>query len=159
VPPESVSGEGSKIKRRAALLLGSIVSGLAILFIVFLSHQGLYKIYCLKQERARLGRENARLAEENARLARTIDRLHHDPEMIQDLIRRELNFVKKNEIIVQLPGEQAGRPAMDNLPPPPSSLKKPAGLTSPPQKIKDAGAPSPLSSGTLPLAGALPKAP
>jgi hypothetical protein len=46
------------------------------------------------------------LAEESARLARTIDRLRRDPEFIQDLIRRDLNFVKKNEIIIQLPGAE-----------------------------------------------------
>jgi hypothetical protein len=40
-------------------------------------------------------------------LARTIDRLQHDPVLIQDLIRQELNFVKKNEIIFQFPPEKA----------------------------------------------------
>jgi cell division protein FtsB len=74
-----------------------------LLFLVFFSHRGLFKIYHLRQEKNRLEAENRRLAEENDRLARTIDRLHNDPQMIQDLIRKELNFVKKNEIIVQLP--------------------------------------------------------
>ena len=73
-------------------------------------------------ERLHLDQENARLAEENARLARTIDRLQHDPEMIQDLIRRELNFVKKNEIIFQLPpdgqSKPAASPALPRLAPP-----------------------------------------
>lgn len=81
----------------------TLVLALVLVFLVFFSHRGLYQVYHLKQEKARLDQENARLAEENARLARTVDRLHHDPEMIQDLIRRELNFVKKNEIIVQIP--------------------------------------------------------
>ncbi len=54
----------------------------------------------------RLEQENARLAAENTRLARTIDRLQHDPVLIQDLIRQELNFVKKNEIIFQFPPEK-----------------------------------------------------
>lgn len=116
MPPESSAGGGPWITgRRTALVLGSLFSGLALLFLIFFGHQGLYKIYRLKQERARLEQENARLAEENTRLARTIDRLHHDPEMIQDLIRRELNFVKKNEIIVQLPPEQEKEPAAGAL--------------------------------------------
>lgn len=71
--------------------------------VVFFSHRGLYQIYRLRQERLHLDQENARLAEENARLTRTIDRLQHDPEMIQEFIRRELNYVKKNEVIFQLP--------------------------------------------------------
>jgi cell division protein FtsB len=81
-----------------------------LVFLVFFSHRGLFKIYHLRQERNRLELENRRLAEENNRLAKTIDRLHNDPQMIQDLIRRELNFVKKNEIIIQLPS-----PKKDNL--------------------------------------------
>jgi cell division protein FtsB len=74
-----------------------------LVFLVFFSHRGLFKIYHLKQEKNRLEIENRRLLEENDQLARTLDRLHNDPQMIQDLIRRELNFVKKNEIIIQLP--------------------------------------------------------
>ncbi len=74
-----------------------------LVFLVFFSHRGLFKIYRLRQDKNRLEVENRRLAEENNRLARTIDRLHNDPQLIQDLIRRELNFVKKNEIIIQLP--------------------------------------------------------
>jgi cell division protein FtsB len=74
-----------------------------LVFLVFFSHRGLFKIYHLRQEKDVLETENRRLVEENSRLARTIDRLHNDPQFIQDLIRRELNFVKKNEIIIQLP--------------------------------------------------------
>jgi hypothetical protein len=74
-----------------------------VLVTVFFSHRSLYQIYRSHQEQLRLDQENARLAEENARLARTIDRLQNDPEMIQDLIHQELNFVKKSEIIFQLP--------------------------------------------------------
>ena len=111
MPPESTSGGGPRITGgRKTFLYGSAIFGLAVIFIVLFSHQGFYKIYRLRQERTRLERQNAELAEENARLARTIDRLQHDPEMIQDLIRRELNFVKKNEIILQLPREGVNQP-------------------------------------------------
>jgi cell division protein FtsB len=92
----------------------------AVISIVLFSHKGLYNIYRLSQERTRLERENARLGEENARLARTIDRLQHDPEMIQDLIRRELNYVKKNEIIIQLPDETGKKPVAGEVPLPPA---------------------------------------
>jgi cell division protein FtsB len=94
---------GGSHKLLAAIILGlALVMALVILF----SHRGLYQIYRFRHERLRLEQENARLAAENARLARTIDRLHHDPEMIQDLIRQELNFVKRNEIIFQFPPEK-----------------------------------------------------
>jgi cell division protein FtsB len=97
-------------KNRRFLMGVGAFAGLALTFLVLFSHQGLYRIYRLKQERQTVERENVRLALENARLARTIDRLQHDPELIRDLIRRELNFVRKNDVIFQLPPE-AGKPA------------------------------------------------
>jgi len=80
--------------------------GVVMLLVVLFSHRGLYQTYRFRHERVGLEQENARLAAENARLARTIDRLQHDPVLIQDLIRQELNFVKKNEIIFQFPPEK-----------------------------------------------------
>ena len=70
----------------------------------------MYQIYRLRQEKSRLDAENHKLSEENLRVARTIDRLHNDPAMIQDLIRQELNFVKKNEIIIQLSPSERDKP-------------------------------------------------
>ena len=48
-------------------------------------------------------------------MARTIDRLRNDPEMIQDLIRRELKLVKKNEILIQLPPKEGDAPVQAAL--------------------------------------------
>ncbi len=146
MPPESTSGGGPRItSRRKTFALCSAIFSLAVVFIVLFSHQGLYKIYRLRQERARLERENARLAEENNRLARTIDRLHHDPEMIQDLIRRELNFVKKNEIIIQFPGEgRRPQPWVDTMHQPrplPPKYKKVGSASPRHQEKKAPGAP------------------
>jgi cell division protein FtsB len=89
-------------------LLGwiAVPLGVVMVLVVLFSHRGLYQMYSFGHERQRLEKENARLAAENARLARTIDRLQHDPVLIQDLIRQELNFVKKNEIIFQFPPEK-----------------------------------------------------
>jgi cell division protein FtsB len=93
-------GGGHKLLMGVALTLAL---GLALL--TMFSHRGLYQTYRLRNERLRLEQENSRLAAENERLARTIDRLHHDPVFIQDLIRKELNYVKKNDIIFQFPPE------------------------------------------------------
>lgn len=100
----------------------TVILGLVLVLLVFFGHRGLYQMYLLRQEKTRLELENLRLSEENTRLARTVDRLQHDPEMIQDLIRRELNFVKKNELIIQLPPEGKDKPIqaarISNKPPP-----------------------------------------
>ncbi len=72
--------------------------------------RGIYSLYLLKQEREALSLANSEIRDENARLLKTIDRLHNDREMLEDLIRKELNFVKKNEIIYQLLPERAAAP-------------------------------------------------
>ena len=89
-------------------LLGWIALALGVLMVlvVLFSHRGLYQVYRFRHDRQRLEQENARLAAENASLDRAIDRLQHDPVFIQDRIRQELNFVKKNEIIFQFAPEK-----------------------------------------------------
>jgi cell division protein FtsB len=97
-------GGGFKLLGWIALALGVIM-----ILVVLFSHRGLYQIYRFRHDRIKLEQENARLIAENARLTRTIDRLQHDPVLIQDLIRQELNFVKRNEIIFQFPPEKPAR--------------------------------------------------
>jgi cell division protein FtsB len=100
------NGVGYKLLAGIALTIVTVM----VLVILF-SHRGLYNVYRFRQERVRLEHENTRLAAENARLARSIDRLQHDPVFIQDLIRQELNFVKRNEIIFQFPPEKPASPS------------------------------------------------
>ncbi len=91
-------------------LLGGIalIVGVSMVMVILFSQHGFYNVFRFRQEELRLEQENTRLAAENLRLARTIDRLQHDPEYIQDRIRQELNFVKPNEIIFQFPPEKPG---------------------------------------------------
>jgi cell division protein FtsB len=105
--------------------LGLVALPLAVVMVLVLlfSHRGLYQIYRLRHERILLEQENNRLAAENNRLARTIDRLQHDPILIQDLIRQELNFVKKNEIIFQFPPEKPAAVNSGSLNPEPTRVR------------------------------------
>ena len=105
----SSSVETQKVGGSYKLLGGiALIMGVSMVLVILFSHRGFYNVYRFRQEWLRLEQENARLAAENARLARTIDRLQHDPEYIQDRIRQELNFVKKNELIFQFPPEKPG---------------------------------------------------
>jgi cell division protein FtsB len=122
------SGGGYKLLGWIALPLGVIM-----ILVVLFSHRGLYQIYRFRHERLQLEQENARLAAENTRLARTIDRLQHDPVLIQDLIRQELNFVKPNEIIFQFPPEKPAAVPMQ------SALDHPAAPATPPGQALAAG--------------------
>jgi cell division protein FtsB len=106
-PSSSVATQ--KVGGGYKLLAGiALTIGLSMALVILFSHRGFYHVYRFGQEALRLEQENLRLAAENAHLARTIDRLQHDPEYIQDRIRQELNFVKKNELIFQFPPEKAG---------------------------------------------------
>jgi cell division protein FtsB len=122
------------MKGNHKLLAGIALAVGMVMAVILFSHRGLYQMYRLRHEQLRLEQENARLAAENARLARTIDRLQHDPELIQDLIRRELNFVKNHEIIFQLPPEEPGSSQVA-LP-----FSSPAGVRSPTQPHPGAAA-------------------
>jgi cell division protein FtsB len=121
----------------------TLALSLVLVFLVFFSHHGLYQIYRLKQDKARLDAENQKLAEENAKLARTIDRLQNDPEMIQDLIRKELNFVRRNEVIIQLPPKEEELPVKAVILPdrPPPAAKE--GAEKPKPKARPRQAPDP----------------
>lgn len=130
----TISANLKKLKENPRLLVGLSCALAALLVgLMLFSHQGLYQLFRFRQERLQLEQENARLKAENDRLARTIERLHHDPAMIQDLIRRELNFVRKNEIIFQLPPGVGAA-----LQPPPASGKWEPPLPQPsaPQPLK-----------------------
>jgi cell division protein FtsB len=119
--PENAPGRKSHARLLKGLALGL---GFLLVFLVIFNQRGVYQVYNLRQEYMRLEQENARLAEENTRLARTISRLQNDPEMIQDLIRRELNYVKKNEIIVQLAPATKGKENLWAVPLPQAPVLK-----------------------------------
>jgi len=123
VPPASPKKRAKAGLTTKLVTLAAVAFGLVLAVLLFFSHRELYQIYRLKQEKSNLDAENHRLSEENLRLARTIDRLHNDPEMIQDLIRRELNFVKKNEVIIQLPKSDTNQPVQAALVPERSASK------------------------------------
>ena len=109
------------------LLAGiALTVGVAMVLVIMFSHRGFYNVLRFRQEWQRLEQDNVKLAAENDRLARTIDRLQHDPEYIQDRIRQELNFVKKNELIFQFPPDKSG--TAPHLP------ETGAGLTPPPAR-------------------------
>lgn len=105
----SSSVETQKAGGGYKLLAGmALIMGVSMVLVILFSTHGFYNVFRFRQESIRLEQENVRLAAENDRLARSIDRLQRDPEYIQDRIRQELNFVKKNELIFQFPPEKPG---------------------------------------------------
>jgi cell division protein FtsB len=105
------------------LLLMTLSMGGLLLF----GNKGLYHLFKLRQEREQLLQINFNLKDENDRLVKIIDRLQNDQEFIEDTIRKELNFIKKNEVIYQLEPEVGSGPKVTQAPalgPPPSPTTK-----------------------------------
>jgi cell division protein FtsB len=107
------------------LLLMMLSMGGLLLF----GKKGLYHLYKLRQEREQLLQVNLNLKDENERLVKIIDRLQNDQEFIEDTVRKELNFIKKNEVIYQLEPEVGSGPKVIEAPalgpPPPRPATKP----------------------------------
>jgi cell division protein FtsB len=94
------------------LLLLSFSMGSLLLF----GKKGLFGLYKLRQEREQLLQTNVNLKDENERLVKIIDRLQNDQDFIEDTIRKELNFIKKNEVIYQLEPEVGSGPKVTQAP-------------------------------------------
>lgn len=73
----------------------------SLLFFIIFSENGLTDLNILKQEKAELILENQRIAEKNQTLSIEIDRLKNDPEYIENVARRELGMIGKDEMIVK----------------------------------------------------------
>jgi cell division protein FtsB len=98
--------------------------------LLLFGNKGLFRLYKLRQEREQLLQVTVNLKDENERLVKVIERLQNDQEFIEDTIRKELNFIKKNEVIYQLEPEVGSGPRVTKAPPlgplpsPPAKLKR-----------------------------------
>ncbi|MBW1917948.1 MAG: septum formation initiator family protein [Deltaproteobacteria bacterium] len=84
--------------------------GFGLTGVLVFGNKGLYQLYKLSQERDRLLRMNQEVRAENDRLLKTIDRLQHDREMIEDMIRSELHYLRPDERIYYLEPELGNWP-------------------------------------------------
>ena len=90
------------MSRRQRVILSITAFMLAALFcFTIFSEQGLVDLHLLKQERDSLQEANEKLARENLALSVEIDRLENDPDYIEDVARRELGMIRKDELILK----------------------------------------------------------
>jgi cell division protein FtsB len=72
-----------------------------------------------RRVKAERGVELARLEAERARLAhrsRLLDPRHADPDLAEELVRRDLGLVRPDEVIIEFGAEPATRPAAARRP-------------------------------------------
>jgi cell division protein FtsB len=72
-----------------------------LLFIVF-GENGLTDLYKLKMEKDNLLKKNDELKKENLSLYREIERLKNDPGYVEDVARKELGVIGKDEVIIKI---------------------------------------------------------
>jgi len=86
--------------KRAALPVVSVLLILFLLLIVF-ARNGILDLSKKKVELQESVAKNDELKEENKILYREVNRLKNDEEYIEQVARKELGMIKKNEIIVK----------------------------------------------------------
>ncbi len=88
-------------KARVPLLVAGGIALLALLFSV-LRDMGVVETWKLSQTRDRILGENARLREENAKLRTEVEKLKTSPAYIEEIARKQLGLIRKNENVIVL---------------------------------------------------------
>ena len=83
------------------LVLAIMTMCLMLLFIVF-GENGLSDLYRLKKQKENLSQKNDELKKENISFYREIERLKHDPRYVEDVARKELGVIGKDEVIIKV---------------------------------------------------------
>ena len=90
------------MNQRQRILLSITAFLLVALFcFTIFSEHGLMDLNLLKQEQDSLQENNEQLTRENLALSVEIDRLENDPDYIEDVARRELGMIRKDELILK----------------------------------------------------------
>ncbi len=67
----------------------------------FFGEKGIFSLFNLKKEVARIKEKNVKLEEENQKLREEVRRLQTDKRYIEEIARKELGMIKEGEIIYQ----------------------------------------------------------
>jgi cell division protein FtsB len=92
--------------KQGILISLAIIGMFLLLLIAVFGDKGAADLMRLRQEKALVIKKSARLEKENQELMRTIDRLKNDLGFIEDVARRELGMVRKDEVILKIRKEK-----------------------------------------------------
>ena len=88
-------------KKNIMLILAIMTIFLMLLFIVF-GENGITDLYNIKIEKDNLSKKNDELKKENISFYREIERLKNDPRYVEDVDRKELGVIVKDEVIIKV---------------------------------------------------------
>ena len=87
-------------RHRVIISLGGLIL-VALLFFIVFSERGLADLNWLRKEKRILLERNASVSASNEALSMEIDRLKNDPEYIEQIARRELGMIGREEMIIK----------------------------------------------------------
>ena len=90
-----------RLKKNILLVLAIVAMCLMLLFIVF-GENGLSDLYRLKKQKENVSQKNDELKKDNISFYREIERLKHDPRYVEDVARKELGVIGKDEVIIKV---------------------------------------------------------
>ena len=93
-------------KFRFFLYTAVIMMLFMVSYILFGSH-GFLDLITLEKERDVLSEKNKKISEKNLDFYREIDRLKNDPGYIEDLARKELGYIGKDEVVIKSSAENS----------------------------------------------------
>ncbi len=89
------------LKKTILLVVAIMSMFLMLLFIVF-GENGLTDLYRHKTKRDNLLRKNEELTKNNLSFYREIERLKNDPKYVENVARKELGVIGKDEVIIKV---------------------------------------------------------
>ena len=81
--------------------------------LLFFGQRGLTHLLTLQEQFATLEAENQRIVQENERLQKEIELLNKNMAYIEDIARKQLGLVKKDELVYQLQPQESNEPDLD----------------------------------------------
>ena len=100
--------EKSEMKKKRLLIL-VLISLLILGILTFFGEKGIFHLFRLQKELARIKEKNVKLEEENQKLKEEVKRLQSDKRYIEEIARKELGMVKEGEIIYQFDTPSKGK--------------------------------------------------
>jgi cell division protein FtsB len=98
------------VKRKQKIVFTSVLVLIAVLFVMLVvGKNGFFDLRRMKKDKAGIIEKNVVIEAENVNLYRSIKRLRHDPKFIENVARKELGMVGKDELIFKFKGDGAGR--------------------------------------------------
>ena len=99
----------SSIKRNLLILILSAM-GLSFIVISVFGEKGLMSIYRVRHGLDRTRAEIEEVRRGNDRMRREIDRLQNDPTSAEEIARRELGLIGKDEVLIIVQDRNANSP-------------------------------------------------